>query len=206
MAPESSGLANRARYRSRRESILESCLRAAATAQALSPAPPVRRAEERDLDGLVRLEERCFDLDRLSRRSLRHFLTRGRAALLVAESGPGELAGYVLVVFRRGSAVARIYSIAVDPAARRRRLGSGLLQAAEAAALAAGAGELRLEVRADNRAAIAAYEGAGYLPIGRYSDYYEDRADALRLAKRLGAAAGKAPARLAQGQVWGRRG
>ncbi|HKY93938.1 MAG TPA: GNAT family N-acetyltransferase, partial [Kiloniellales bacterium] len=129
--------------------------------------------------------------------SLQHFLTRGQAALLVAERGPGELGGYALVVFRRGSRVARLYSIAVDPAARRRGLGGRLLQAAEAAAAAVGAGELRLEVRADNRAAIAAYESAGYERIGRYAEYYEDRADALRLAKRVGAASGKAPARLA---------
>ncbi|HKY94980.1 MAG TPA: GNAT family N-acetyltransferase [Kiloniellales bacterium] len=176
---------------------MESRLRAAATAHALPPAPSVRRAEGRDLDGLVRLEQRCFDLDRLSRRSLRHFLMRGRSALLVTERGPGELAGYALVVFRRGSRVARLYSIAVDPAERRRGLGGRLLQAAEAAAAAAGASELRLEVRADNRAAIAAYENAGYERIGRYADYYEDRADALRLAKGLGAAPGKAPARLA---------
>ena len=104
---ESAGLAVTARYRSRRESILESRLRAAAIAHVQPPAPLVRRAEGGDLDGLVRLEERCFELDRLSRRSLRHFLTRGQAALLVAERGSGELAGYALVVFRRGSTVAR---------------------------------------------------------------------------------------------------
>jgi ribosomal protein S18 acetylase RimI-like enzyme len=115
----------------------------------------------------------------------------------VAERRPGELAGYALVVFRRGSRVARLYSIAVDPAARRLGLGRQLLRSAEQAAVAVGAEEMRLEVRADNGAAIAAYEGAGYQPIGRYSDYYEDRADALRLAKRLGAAADKMPARLA---------
>jgi len=173
----------------------ESCLRAAATAHALSPAPNVRRAEGRDLDGLVRLEHRCFDLDRLSRRSLRHFLGPGQGVLLVAEGGAGELAGYALVVFRRNSRAARLYSIAVDPGERRRGLGRRLLQAAEAAAVEAGATELRLEVRTDNRAAIAAYEAAGYAPIGRYAGYYEDGADALRLAKRLAAATSRKPAR-----------
>lgn len=139
---------------------------------------------------------------------------RGQAALLVSDlpadefgSEPGsELGGYALVVFRRGSRVARLYSIAVDPSQRRRGLGSRLLRAAESAALAAGADELRLEVRADNRAAIAAYEGAGYQPIGRYSDYYEDHADALRLAKGLRAPAGQAQARPAQSRTWGRKG
>jgi len=185
----------------------ESRLRAA-IAPVPPPAPTVRRAEARDLDGLVRLEQRCFELDRLSRRSLRHFLGRGHAALLVVEragaaaaagpgTGAGELAAYALVAFRRGSRVARLYSIAVDPAERRRGLGRLLLEAAEAAAVAAGASELRLEVRTDNRAAIAAYEAAGYRPIGRYADYYEDHADALRLSKGLDAAPERGRARLA---------
>jgi ribosomal protein S18 acetylase RimI-like enzyme len=149
----------------------------------------LRRAEERDLDGLVRLEQRCFDLDRLSRRSLRHFLRRGRASLLVAERQGGGLVGYALVTLRRGARVARLYSIAVDPAERRRGLGGRLLRAAESAARQAGAEELRLEARASNRAAIAAYEAAGYRTIGRYPGYYEDGADALRFAKPLPAPA-----------------
>jgi ribosomal protein S18 acetylase RimI-like enzyme len=135
------------------------------------------------------LEQRCFDLDRLSRRSLRRFLRHERAPLLVAE-GPGlGLAGYALVTLRRGARAARLYSLAVDPAQRRQGLGGRLLLAAEAAARRAGALELRLEVRADNGSAIAAYEAAGYLPFGRYLAYYEDGADALRFAKPLPAPA-----------------
>lgn len=126
--------------------------------------------------------------------------------ILVAERGPGVLAGYALVVFRKGSRLARLYSIAVDPAERRQGVGGRLLQAAEEASAAAGANELRLEVRTDNRAAIAAYEGAGYEPIGRYEAYYEDHADALRLAKGLVAAAGKAPAERAKSSDGGRKG
>jgi len=164
----------------------ESRLRAVATAHVLPSEPTLRRAEQRDLDGLVRLEQRCFDLDRLSRRSLWRFLRQARASLLVAERpAGGGLAGYALVTLRRGARVARLYALAVDPSERRRGLGRRLLRAAEAAASSAGAAELRLEVRADNREAISAYEADGYRPIGRYPAYYEDGAEALRFAKSL---------------------
>jgi ribosomal protein S18 acetylase RimI-like enzyme len=100
------------------------------------------------------------------------------------------------VTRRQGAGVARLYSIAVDPAERRLGLGRRLLDAAEAAAWRAGAKELRLEVRAGNRGALATYLAAGYRPIGRYPGYYEDGADALRFAKPLPAPARrKVPAR-----------
>ncbi len=130
------------------------------------------------------LEERCFTLDRISRRSFRHLLTKGHAACIVAEA-EGRIAGYALLLFSKGTALARLYSIAVDPQDRRRGFGSALLAAAEQAALDAGAVELRLEVRPDNEGAVAQYRAAGYRPFGSIQDYYEDHADALRMAKRL---------------------
>src|SRR5690606_16423644 len=41
------------------------------------------------------------------------------------------------------------------------------------------------EVNESNRRAIAMYRDAGYRQIGRYADYYEDHADALRFEKVL---------------------
>jgi hypothetical protein len=50
---------------------------------------------------------------------------------------------------------------------------------------------MRLEVRADNAAAIALYQRLGYKAFGRHLDYYEDHAEAIRLHKRI---IGRAPA------------
>lgn len=151
--------------------------------------PTLRPASAADIPALVRLENRAFATDRLTRRSFGHLLARGRAALIVAElpalSEQGDLAGYALVLFRRGTSLARLYSLAVDPAARGRGVGAALLAAAEKAALDGGVVALRLEVRSDNAAAIALYRIAGYRGIGRYLDYYEDHEDALRFEKRL---------------------
>lgn len=130
------------------------------------------------------LEERCFAFDRISRRSFRHLLTKGHADCLVAEE-EGRILGYALLLYSKGTALARLYSLAVDPDERRRGIGGLLLAGAEQAARDGGAVELRLEVRADNEGAIAQYRSAGFRPFGSIQDYYEDHAEALRMAKRL---------------------
>src|SRR5690606_18798336 len=93
---------------------------------------------------------------------------------------------YYLILVRSGSRVARLYSIAVDGAARGGGVGSRLLDDAEASARRLRRSALRLEVRADNAAAIGLYEARGYRPIGRRVAYYEDRADALLYEKQIG--------------------
>lgn len=150
-----------------------------------SSAPTrTRAAELSDLGALVEIENRCFDTDRLSRRSFRHLLTRGRAATLVAER-VGAVVGYVLVLFSHGTLHARIYSLAVDPSARGRGLGRDLVIAAEDASKDQDCSEIRLEVRKDNEEAIGLYESLGYRRFGVLTDYYEDHEDALRYRKSL---------------------
>ena len=144
----------------------------------------LRDARLEDLDALVSLEQRCFVIDRLSRRSLRRWLTSDHGALVVAERSE-QLLGYVLVILHRGTRLARLYSIAVDADARGTGLGLALLQAAERAALDAGRVDMRLEVRPDNAAAIRLYEQQGYRRFGEYDDYYEDHSPALRYQKRI---------------------
>ena len=47
----------------------------------------IRPATLSDLDRLETLENRAFDMDRLSRRSLRNFIVNPRSALIVADRG-----------------------------------------------------------------------------------------------------------------------
>src|SRR5690606_16948713 len=152
----------------------------------LPPEPAIRAATLADLDALVALEERCFSLDRLTRRNFRHLLTRAHAETLVYELD-GQLAGYVLLLFRQGTPLARLYSIATDPARRGRGIGEALVRAAEQAALAREALLMRLEFREDPPASIGMYPQHGSRPYGEYAGYYEAVQDALRLHKSLGA-------------------
>ncbi|HEY5225740.1 MAG TPA: N-acetyltransferase [Methylovirgula sp.] len=144
----------------------------------------IRPGIRSDLDALVAIETQCFDSDRLSRRSLGYFLRVPNAALLVADMR-GAAAGYALVAFRSGSAIARLYSIAIAPSFRGRNLGLALLKAGERAARERGAGLMRLEVRSRNRRAIALYERYGYCRYDRIEDYYEDGAAAFCYEKTL---------------------
>lgn len=146
----------------------------------------IRTARLADLDALCALERRCFESNPhlLSRRQFQHLLKRGNARCVVAEAADG-LAGYALTLFRAGSRIARLYSIAVDPAGRGRGIGRRLLAAAESAALAAGARQVRLEVDGAGRAAVQLYRTAGYLPFDRIPHYYGKGRPALRMAKVL---------------------
>lgn len=144
----------------------------------------LRAATVDDLAALVAIETACFDSDRMSRRALRHAITAPTGATIVAERA-GAPAGYGLIVFRQGSSVARITSLAVLPDARGGNIGGRLLAALEEAARQRGCDRVRLEVRIDNAVAIGLYERAGYRRFAVCEDFYEDGATAWRYEKRL---------------------
>jgi ribosomal protein S18 acetylase RimI-like enzyme len=145
----------------------------------------IRPARPADLDALVALERHAFTTDHLSRRQYRRHLGSASAAVLAAVAAR-RLLGKAVVFFRRGSAIARLYSIAVRADARGRGVGEALLTAAERCARARGCRTMRLEVRQDNAGAIRLYERLGYRRFGAIAGFYEDGADAWRYEKRLG--------------------
>ena len=155
------------------------------------PAITIRKGTLADLDRLIAIENAAFQGDRLSRRSLRAYLTRRNVSLLVAEATIGGFAqaiGYALLAFRKDSKKARLYSIASDPEYRLgsgRGLGRRLLAACEEEAARRGAESLVLEVRADNGRAIALYEARDYVKFATIPGYYEDGTSAERYEKRL---------------------
>ena len=154
-----------------------------ASRPAHSPPVRIRAAKARDLEALVELESRVFATDRLSRRSLRRFLTSANAAFMVAERN--GLAGTAIVLFRPDSTVARLYSIAVAPHMSGKGVASQLLKAVERVARRRGCTTVRLEVHETNHAAIARYRKQGYQEFGRHRRYYDDGGDALRFHKNL---------------------
>ena len=144
----------------------------------------IRHATIADVNALAQLELRCFESDILSARSFRHLISKGHAALLVAETEPA-LIGYVLVLFHRNTSMARMYSLAVDPAWRGKGVAQRLIHDVESEALKQGVVSMRLEVRQDNPGALALYHALGYREFAVFPDYYEDHMDALRLEKAL---------------------
>jgi ribosomal protein S18 acetylase RimI-like enzyme len=144
----------------------------------------IRDAELADVPALVDLENACFETDRLSARSFRHFLTKGNADLFLDDED-GTLRGYCLVLYHRNTSLARLYSIAVSPTCRKQGLAAALLTFAEGRALNEGATRMRLEVNQNNKSAQKLYRDLGYDEFAVYLGYYEDHTNALRMEKDL---------------------
>lgn len=153
----------------------------------MSPPEAVRLrpAVPGDLDALLALENVSFREDRLSRRSLRRFLRKEQAPVVVAEDHTGRVVGSAIVLRRRGSGRERLYSLAVDPAARGLGVGRSLLDEVLASAAARGSVALHLEVREDNAPARALYLSAGFRETGVAPGYYADGAPAVRMERSL---------------------
>lgn len=133
----------------------------------------------------MQLEQSSFSSDRLSRRRLRHWITAANGILLVASEADGALLGSCLVLTRRDSRSARLYSIASAALARGRGIATQLLQAAEQQARLCGCTHMHLEVAEDNQPAIALYCRQGYSPCGFLPAFYEDGRNARRFRKQL---------------------
>lgn len=148
----------------------------------------IRPARRADVLKIVALEQSVFPGDRLSWRSLLAFAGSKTAAFLVAEASSGKaeaLAGYAVALFRKPSAIARLYSVAVSPDYQGQGVAKRLIKTAEREAAKRAKTRMRLEVRADNKAAIILYSRLGYKQFGRIPSYYDDGADALRFEKAL---------------------
>ena len=146
--------------------------------------PSIRPATLEDVPSLIEIEERSFLTDRMSARSFRHLVTRARADCIVAAIA-GRPVGYAAIFYRMGTEVARLHSLAVDPAAHRAGIGRALLSAAEAAVRRRRIPVLRLAVRRDNRAAVRLYRSFEYREIGSEPAYYADGMAARTREKQL---------------------
>lgn len=145
----------------------------------------LRRPLEADLPALLALEQRSFSTDRLSRDRFKHWFQAANGTFLVCADPSNGVAGYALILYRRSSNKARLYSIAISEQYRGQGLAQRLLDAGEMAAQERGCSSLYLEVRPDNHRAIHLYEQRGYQTHGLLHAFYEDGTNALRFEKNL---------------------
>ncbi|MBF8222791.1 GNAT family N-acetyltransferase [Halomonas sp. 328] len=158
----------------------------------------LRPGRPEDLSALYALEQRCFVGDRFTRRQLAHLLGPAHASTWLLADGEAIL-GYGTLLLRRNSRRARLYSFCVAPEARGGGLGRALLEHLEGEARARGCDSLHLEVRADNRPALALYRRRGFRLTRWLDDYYVDGCAAWQMSKSLVAddpVADERPARL----------
>jgi ribosomal protein S18 acetylase RimI-like enzyme len=149
----------------------------------------IRNATPNDLERIVDLENLCFPkAHAYSRRQLRYLLFKAHSTVLV-ETQESIVRGFLIMLYRRGTSVAGIETINVDPVHRKKGIGLRLLSAAENHLRNKGICRMRLEVAITNDAAIKLYEHAGFKKIMMLQGYYhfdhEGSRDAYRMVKDL---------------------
>ena len=156
----------------------------------------IRPAQRSDLAALLRLENTCFETDRLSRRSLLRFTRPGRDAtqshlLLVAEADDREeVIADCLLLGRRQNTDAwyptgRLYSLVVAPEYRGQQIALRLMHAVLTAAANRQMQRVRLEVDPANAQALALYRSLGFEQVDTLPGYYQNGRPALRLERAL---------------------
>jgi ribosomal-protein-alanine N-acetyltransferase len=146
----------------------------------------LRSFKQQDLAGLHKLDQVCFPREiAYTKAELRYFLTHPRCSCWIAEHGESKLAGFVIVerASRNGRLTGHIVTLDVNPAERRRGLGTLLMQTAEEQMKEEGAGAMSLEVAESNSVAREFYRRLGFATVGRISKYYAGRVDAEVMEK-----------------------
>jgi [ribosomal protein S18]-alanine N-acetyltransferase len=129
------------------------------------------------------IERSSFGADAWDKELFEGFLGSSSALFILAEAG-GKLLGYLIAI--DAGARAELASIATAPRARRRGIGQALMAHTLRRLRRRRVQEWWLMVRTTNDAAIHFYRRLGFRRTRRVKRYYEDGADAWRMALALG--------------------
>jgi ribosomal-protein-alanine N-acetyltransferase len=153
----------------------------------------VRPAEQADLLAVHRIERESFEqpwpFDAFKR-----YLDEPGFLIAVdpTATSPGPLdeapiVGFVVgaVVSTHGRTFGHIKDLAVHPDQRRKGTARTLLAAALDRLESRGAQTVKLEVRVSNHGARQLYRNAGFEPLRRVQQYYDDGEDALVMVRKL---------------------
>jgi ribosomal-protein-alanine acetyltransferase len=124
----------------------------------------IRPAVEADLSAIMAIEHECFPEDAWSEDNMRFELLAHHTEYFVAVRNE-QVIGYAGLSKVPSSDQGDVQTIAVLPAARGEGLGRALMDALITAAKRLHAGEIVLEVRADNPVAQALYVALGFEPV-----------------------------------------
>ena len=144
----------------------------------------LQRAKPNDAIKLAAFEAQSFTMDAITLSRYRYLLTKAKAEVWMAQER-GEVLAAVVILFRPHNHLARIYSIAVAENAQRQGWGSRLLDKAIKRAKALGCTRLCAEIHPENLASQALFSQHGWEVFGRYEDFYEDGAAAIRVRRFL---------------------
>lgn len=148
-----------------------------------SATPLCRPMHEGDVRAVMEIERRAYQFH-WTEGIFRDCLRVGYCCWVMELAG--TVAGYGVMSLVVGEA--HLLNICVSPDWQRQGYGRLLLEHFMELARERGAGQMFLEVRLSNQAAIALYQGRGFNEVGMRKNYYpgeKGREDALILAKEL---------------------
>ena len=160
----------------------------------------VRQYRPEDFPSLWRIDQACFPPGiSYTRLELQMFIERPGSFTLVAEAGPEVprdpsrpdsqpgILGFLIATQRRraGRRAGHLITIDVSSDARRHRVGSALLDAAESRLRRSKCEVVHLETAVDNLAALSFYKRHAYRITKVVPRYYSNGVDALVLEKKL---------------------
>jgi ribosomal-protein-alanine N-acetyltransferase len=156
----------------------------------------VRKYRPEDFKTLWRIDQACFPPGiSYTAFELQAFLNHRGSFTLVAEAAHdaapdrpspdfnGSILGFLIAAYRRQAG--HLITIDVRSEARRHRVGSALLYAAESRLRLRHCEVVRLETAVDNLAALSFYKRHAYSVTKVVPRYYSNRVDALVLEKKL---------------------
>ena len=148
----------------------------------------LRRATLGDLEAIMAIEETTFATDAWSPDTMHRELQSPHTHYLVAVrvDDPTVVDGYAGLLAPKGVTDADIQTIAVAVSARRHGLGRTMMRQLMTEARQRGAGQVFLDVRADNPGAQALYRTLGFERIAVRAGYYQpDNVDAIVMRLRI---------------------
>ncbi len=151
----------------------------------------VRRADERDMEALLTIEQQCFnvyyyDYYMLDRKDFEFYLQDTDTLFLVAVQ-ESHVAGYIVgpVDLWRNPPTAHIDSIGVLPNVQHQGIGSLLLQSFTDEVRRQGCTRVTLEVSTANETGLTFFAKHGFYGIRGLPDYYGKGLDGLFMAAEL---------------------
>ncbi|RPI35064.1 MAG: N-acetyltransferase [Chloroflexota bacterium] len=134
-----------------------------------------------DLNQILRIENASFlAVDAYSLEDIKR-LHAVCAGLNIVADVDGEIAGYMMTCIHpdRGD----IYSLAVNPAYRRKGIGEALFDYTLLKIKEKGLKKIELEVRKTNNGGKSFWERMGFFQVDTLPDFYEDGAEALLMRR-----------------------
>jgi len=149
----------------------------------------IRPAYHLDIERIFEIEKKCFKNHLgYSKKQLRYLITKANSTCLV-ETYDHVIRGFIIILYRRGTKVAGIETVDVDPAFQKQKIGMKLVEAAEKDMKKHGIKNARLEVSTKNMPAIKLYEKAGFKKVESIKNYYifehDGSRDVFRMVKEL---------------------